>query len=56
MIFLMLALLAVPITWLIGLIIVAFSSKVERMKWDGLFLTYCAVLAIISLPAMYERF
>lgn len=56
MIFLCLALLALPITWLVSLIIVAFSSKVQRMKLDGLLLTYCAILAIISLPAIYERF
>lgn len=56
MIFLILALLALPITWLVSLIVIAFSSKVKMMKLDGMFLTYCAVLAIISLPAMYERF
>lgn len=56
MIFLILALLAVPIAWLVSLVIVAFSSKVSNMKGDGLLLTYCAILAIISLPAMYERF
>ena len=56
MIFLVLALLALPITWLVSLIVVVFSAKVERMKLDGLFLTYCAVLAIISLPIIYERF
>ena len=56
MIFLILALLALPITWLVSLVIVVFSSKVSNMKWDGLLFTYCAILAIISLPAMYERF
>lgn len=56
MIFLILAMLALPITWLVSLVIVAFSSRVSNIKWDGLLLTYCAVLAIISLPAMYERF
>ena len=50
MIFLVLALLALPITWLVGLVIVSFSAKVSRMESDGLFLTYCAVLAIISIP------
>ena len=56
MIFLYLALLALPITLLVGLVIVSFSAKVSRMKWGGLLLTYCAILAIISLPAIYERF
>ena len=56
MIFLILALLALPITWLVSSIFVAFSSKVNVIKWEGMFLTYCAALAIISLPAMYRSF
>lgn len=55
MIFLYLALLALPITWLVSLFIVSFSAKVSAMKLDGLLLTYCAILAIISLPAIYGR-
>lgn len=56
MIFLVLALLALPITWLVSLVIVSWSPKVSSMKWSALLLTYCAVLAIISLPIIYERF
>ena len=55
MIFLMLALLALPITWFI-LILVFFSGKVKKIIAIDIFLIYCGVLAIISLPVIYDRF